>query len=107
MYVAVDMCHRVCLSIITKCSNLFCLQFNSDLYGRDHEGLGPLDLLVKDRPKHITFGIKGIHDHYVLFVRLFFLILSYLLTVTCRIKIPRLVGGRSGEGGGTLESNLH
>ncbi|KAK7108349.1 inhibitor of Bruton tyrosine kinase-like [Littorina saxatilis] len=34
------------------------VQCNNDLYCRDHEGLGPLDLLVKDRPKHISFGVK-------------------------------------------------
>lgn len=32
------------------------LQYNSDIYTRDHEGLGPLDLLSKDRPTYISFS---------------------------------------------------
>lgn len=32
------------------------IQYNSDLYTRDNEGLGPLDLLSKDRPDYVSFS---------------------------------------------------
>ncbi|KAK3580483.1 hypothetical protein CHS0354_001084 [Potamilus streckersoni] len=32
------------------------VQNNSDLYTRDHEGLGPLDLIMKDQPPRISYS---------------------------------------------------
>ncbi|XP_033741198.1 inhibitor of Bruton tyrosine kinase-like [Pecten maximus] len=32
------------------------IQYNSDMYTRDNEGLGPLDLLSKDRPDYVSFS---------------------------------------------------
>lgn len=40
------------------------VQYNSDLYTRDHEGLGPLDLPVKDRPKYVTFSVQEPNEVY-------------------------------------------
>ncbi|KAL8560153.1 hypothetical protein ACOMHN_021648 [Nucella lapillus] len=40
------------------------IQCNADLYCRDHEGLGPLDLLAKDRPRHLSFDMKERNEVY-------------------------------------------
>lgn len=40
------------------------VQFNADLYSRDHEGLSPLDILVKDRPQHLSFDTKDANEVY-------------------------------------------
>nr|KAG5696780.1 hypothetical protein BaRGS_012803 [Batillaria attramentaria] len=35
-----------------------------ELYCRDHEGLGPLDLVMKDRPKNVTFSTQEPNEVY-------------------------------------------
>ncbi|XP_076444948.1 inhibitor of Bruton tyrosine kinase-like [Babylonia areolata] len=40
------------------------VQNNADLYCRDHEGLGPLDLVTRDRPRQLTFDAKECNEVY-------------------------------------------
>ncbi|XP_025096853.1 inhibitor of Bruton tyrosine kinase-like isoform X2 [Pomacea canaliculata] len=40
------------------------IQYNCELYVRDHEGLGPLDLIMKDHPKHLAFNWKDPNEVY-------------------------------------------
>ncbi|KAK7483280.1 hypothetical protein BaRGS_00025447 [Batillaria attramentaria] len=40
------------------------IQYHSELYCRDHEGLGPLDLVMKDRPKNVTFSTQEPNEVY-------------------------------------------
>ncbi|XP_061171196.1 inhibitor of Bruton tyrosine kinase-like isoform X2 [Saccostrea echinata] len=40
------------------------IQYNSDLYTRDHLGLSPLDIAMKDRPPHISYDKGDLSDVY-------------------------------------------
>lgn len=55
--------HRALFYGQLVCARLL-LQFNSDIYIRDLEALGPLDIVMMDKPASITFGAKEPNEVY-------------------------------------------